>query len=196
MNNNITQISELDSVHGVKVSLCFLLDKLARSVYETELHAIAEDSGVISYFYLADAIEELIENDSITAENITGENGQHDRKLSLSSKGKLGAEYFNTALPRIYRRKLLETALRYYSKTDIEKACRCIIDEVANGYNVDFALYSDDIELVQLSFYAPTIEMAELIAENIKSNPQALYENILGYVIANKEKQIDVENLL
>ncbi|MBQ7783705.1 MAG: DUF4364 family protein, partial [Oscillospiraceae bacterium] len=46
---------ELNSVHSVKILLCYILDKLNRPVTENQLRMIAEDSGIINYFFLADA---------------------------------------------------------------------------------------------------------------------------------------------
>ena len=50
---------ELNSVHSVKILLCYILEKLNRPVTEEQLRLISEDSGVINYFYYSDALTEL-----------------------------------------------------------------------------------------------------------------------------------------
>ena len=63
---------EMNSVHSVKILLCYILDKLNRTVTEEQLRLISEDSGVISYFFFSDALEELIANGSV---EVTEEDG-------------------------------------------------------------------------------------------------------------------------
>ena len=41
---------EFNSVHGVKVLLCFLLNRLNRDITEEQLYEIVLDSEVINYF--------------------------------------------------------------------------------------------------------------------------------------------------
>ena len=81
---------EMNSVHSVKILLCYILDKLNRTFTEAQLRLISEDSGVISYFFFSDALEELIANGSV---EVTEEDGR--RIISITEKGRLGSEYFN-----------------------------------------------------------------------------------------------------
>ena len=60
---------EMTTVHSVKILLCYLLTKLDRPVAEEQLLEIAEDSGVINYFYLSEAIEDLLKTGAVSAEN-------------------------------------------------------------------------------------------------------------------------------
>ena len=88
---------EMNSVHSVKILLCYILDKLNRTVTEEQLRLISEDSGVISYFFFSDALEELIANGSV---EVTEEDGR--RIISITEKGRLGSEYFNRYIPLVF----------------------------------------------------------------------------------------------
>lgn len=50
---------EMNSVHSVKILLCYILDKLNRTVTEEQLRLISEDSGVISYFFFPTLLKSL-----------------------------------------------------------------------------------------------------------------------------------------
>lgn len=198
MNDRITQLSELNSVHSVKILLCYLLERLDRTVTEQQLRLIAEDSEVINYFYFSDALGELIENNSITAESFTDINGITDRKLDITSKGRLGSDYFNLTIPLVYRKKLLKAAFQFFARLERRSTYKCVITENSGGcgFDVSFTLAGDGFDLMRLTFYAPDKEQAELISEKIGENPSGAYTSILGFLLDNKEENVDVERYL
>ena len=57
--------AELNSAHRVKVLICYLLDRLKQPVTEEQLYEIAVESGVVNYFYYAEALEGLLQNRSL-----------------------------------------------------------------------------------------------------------------------------------
>ncbi len=187
---------ELNSVHSVKILLCYILDRLNRHVTEEQLRAVSEDSGVINYFYFSDALEELIENGSVTAESVTDSGGGITRSIAVTEKGRLGSEYFNRYIPLVFRRKLLHAAFAFFAEAERESICSCDITENADGYSVDFSLMDGSCRLMSMSFYAPDREQAEFISDRIKSNPMGAYRNILGYLLNNQEESIDIEKYL
>ena len=110
----------MNSVHSVKILLCYILDKLNRTVTEEQLRLISEDSGVISYFFFSDALEELIANGSV---EVTEEDGR--RIISITEKGRLGSEYFNRYIPLVFRKKLLHSAFSFFVREENEGMCSC-----------------------------------------------------------------------
>lgn len=187
---------ELNSVHSVKILLCYILDRLNRPVSEEQLRAVSEDSGIINYFYFSDALEELIQNGSVTAETVSETDGSVTRSITVTEKGRLGSEYFNRYIPLVFRRKLLKAAFSYFAALDRESVCDCRITDNADGCTVDFILKDGSCELINMSFYAPDRDQAEMISEKIKANPTDAYKNILGYLLNNREEEIDVDKYL
>lgn len=179
---------ELNSVHSVKVLLCYILDKLNRSVSEEQLRIISEDSGIINYFYFADALDELIRNNSIVEEATDG-----TRMLSITEKGRLGSEYFNRYIPLVFRKKLLHAAYSFFINEQNENICSCSISDIQDGCKVDFKLHDKKFDLIDMSFYAPDRDQAEMIMEKIKSNPAGAYKKILGFLLNNEKEEIDIE---
>ena len=178
---------ELNSVHSVKILLCYILDKLNRPVTEEQLRLISEDSGVINYFYYSDALTELTENGSVISEN---------GKIILGEKGRLGSEYFNHYIPLVFRKKLLRAALSFFIREQNEENCTCDITELSQGCRVNFTLSDGERELIDMSFFAPDTAQGELIAEKIRSNPTGAYRNILGFLLDNPEEEVNVEKYL
>ena len=178
---------ELNSVHSVKILLCYILEKLNRPVTEEQLRLISEDSGVINYFYYSDALAELIENGSVISDN---------GSISLTEKGRLGSEYFNRYIPLVFRKKLLKAAFGFFIREQNENVCSCDVSEITEGCMVSFALSDGGRELINMSFFAPDRSQGELIAERIKSNPPGAYKKILSFLLDNSEEEIDVEKYL
>ncbi|MGN0636896.1 MAG: DUF4364 family protein [Huintestinicola sp.] len=178
---------ELNSVHSVKILLCYILEKLNRPVTEEQLRLISEDSGVINYFYYSDALSELIRNGSVISDK---------GSISLTEKGRLGSEYFNRYIPLVFRKKLLKAALGFFIREQNEDMCSCAVSEAEDGCMVSFALSDGGRELINMSFFAPDTAQGELIAERIRSNPGGAYKKILGFLLDNSEEEIDVEKYL
>ena len=183
---------EINSVYSVKILLCYLLDKLDRSVTEEELRIIAEDTGVINYFFLSDALDELVKNGSVEAEIPA----PGKRILTVTEKGRMGSEYFNRNISRVFRHRILETAFAYFMKKDREAVCDSGVEECGSGFTVSFRIKEQDYDLINMSFYAPDREQAELIEDKIKSNPMGAYRSILGFLLETEEEKIDVEKLM
>lgn len=178
---------ELNSVHSVKILLCYILEKLNRPVTEEQLRLISEDSGVINYFYYSDALAELISNGSVLSDN---------GSIILTEKGRLGSEYFNRYIPLVFRKKLLKAAFGFFIRQQNEDMCSCTVSELCEGCNVRFSFSDGGRELINMSFFAPDMEQGELIAERIKENPSGAYQKILGFLLDNSENEIDVEKYL
>lgn len=186
---------EVSSVHMVKTLLCYILDRLSgvcRRITDEQLQLISEDSGIINYFFFSDALDELIANGSVTSESAS----DGKRIISLAEKGRLGAEYFNSTIPLVFRKKLLYAAFSFFSRLERKNQCSCEIRKIENGCMVDFVMEDKDFELMNMSFYAPDEEQAELIRDNIMANPQGAYSNILQLLLNNREEKIDVEKYL
>ncbi|MBQ5333577.1 MAG: DUF4364 family protein [Oscillospiraceae bacterium] len=178
---------ELNSVHSVKILLCYILDRLNRPVTEEQLRLISEDSGVINYFYYSDALAELTQNGSVISEN---------GNIILGEKGRLGSEYFNRYIPLVFRKKLLRAALSFFIREQNEENCSCEVSEQPLGCRVNFSLSDGETELINMSFFAPDTAQGELIAEKIRSNPTGAYRNILGFLLDNSEEEVDLEKYL
>ena len=167
--------AELTSAHRVRVLICYLLDRLKQPVTEEQLYEIAEESGVINYFYYSEALEGLLKNNSLTRT-------ERDGKVYIepTEKGRFGADYFNDTVPLYFRKEILKAALSYFARLERESSADIDIAETVNGCEVRY-------------LYAPDREQAELIREKIMLDPAGFYRRVLGYALENKEEQIEVD---
>lgn len=178
---------EFNSVHGVKLLLCFLLNKLDRDVPREQLYEVALDSGVINYFYYSDALNGLLENNSISEELREGV-----PYIVLEEKGRLGADYFNDSIPYAFRRQLLKTAVYYFARIKRESLADTDIVPVEKGFEVSVAIRDADFDVMRLSLYAPDREQAALIREKIMLDPNGFYRKVIGFALENREEEQEI----
>lgn len=179
--------AELNSVHDVKVLLCYLLDKLKCPVTESQLYEIVLDSEVINYFYYTEAIESLVKNDSVKKVNRDGET-----YIELEEKGRFGADYFNETIPYYFRKRLLKAALYYFAKLKRESEADIDIIPTDNGCEVKCIIKDTGFDLMRMSLYAPDQEQACLIKEKIMLDPAGFYSMVIGFALENKEEDIEI----
>lgn len=184
-------IAESNSVHAVKVLLCFLLERLKHPVNENQLYEIVMDSEVINYFYYMQALDELLKNGSVTKT----ENGG-STYIKLEEKGRLGADYFNDTVPYYFRKKLLKAALSYFSRLRRESETDIEIAPTKGGCEVRCTIRDDCSDLMKIALYAPDEEQARLIKEKILLAPEEFYRRVIGFVLDNEEKLPDIDSQL
>ncbi len=185
MMNEFTP-AELNSVHYVKVLLCYLLNRLNRPVTEEQLYEIVLDSEVINYFFYTEALGELIENKS--AERV--KRGEKTF-IELTEKGRHGADYFDAAVPHYFRKRILKSAVYYFARLERESDAQTETVVTEKGYEVRCKISDADYDLMRISLYAPDEEQAELIKEKILLNPADFYRRIVGFALENTEEEIE-----
>ena len=178
--------AELNSVHDVKVMLCYLLDKLKCPVTESQLYEIALDSEVINYFFYTEAMDSLLKNGSVRKIQNDGET-----YITLEEKGRLGADYFNEYIPHYFRKYLLKSALYYFAKIRRESETDIEILPTHNGCEVNCTIKDTGYDLMRISLYAPDENQANLIREKIMLDPAGFYSRVIGFALENKEEIID-----
>ena len=181
--------TELNSVHDVKVLLCYLLGKLKEPVTEEQLYEIVVDSEVINYFNYTEAIDSLIKNNSVSKVTDGGKT-----YIKLEEKGRFGADYFNDTIPYYFRKELLKSALYYFAKLKRESAAETDIKTFESGCEVNCRIKDKDFDLMKLSLYAPDEEQAKLISDKIMLDPAGFYSKVMEYVLENEEEKIDLPN--
>ncbi len=179
---------ELNSVHNVKVLICYLLEKIKRPVTEEQLYEIALDSEILNYFYYTEAMGELLKNKSVVRVERGGET-----YIEATEKGKFGAEYFNESIPYYFRKQLLKSAVYYFSRLKRESEADVSIQDVHNGCEVNCVIKDTGYDLMRISLYAPDRDQAKLIGDKIMLNPADFYRNVMGYVLENEEEKIEID---
>lgn len=180
--------TELSSVHDVKISICYMLDKLNRPVTAEQLYEIILDSEVVNYFHYTEAFSDLIKSGAISKKNING-----TECIVLEEKGKLSSEYYNEFIPYHFRKRLLQSAFAFFAKIKRENDADIKISDVKNGCEVECVIRDTDFELMDLRLYAPDREQAEVIKDKIMLDPTGFYNKVITYVLNNQEEQFDID---
>lgn len=180
----------LKDSYAVKILICYFLDQINRPVTPQQLIEIATDDKIINYFYYTEAMNSLIENETILIENIDGA-----EYYVLSEKGKEGAQSFKSIVPKSFRDKILSSGLKLFSKLRIENDVKCEIQKLEKGFSVSCFCKDMDVVLMDLTLFAPDLEQAKLIKEKIMQNPTAFYGNVLDYVLDNKEYVPNIDEI-
>ncbi|MGN0674472.1 MAG: DUF4364 family protein [Oscillospiraceae bacterium] len=178
---------ELNSVHDVKVLICYLLDKLNRPVTEEQLYEIALNSEVINYFYYTEAMGDLLKNQSVIKVQRGGET-----YIEPTEKGRFGADYFNESIPYYFRKQLLKAAMYYFARLKRESEADIEITETPNGCEVNCKIKDTRFDLMRISLYAPDYDQAKLIKDKILLNPADFYSKVVGFVLENEEESIQI----
>jgi hypothetical protein len=182
---------ELNSVHYVKILLCYLLDRLNRPVTENQLCEIAIESETINYFYYAEALSELISTGAVSKKYIDDK-----EQLVLEPKGRMSSDYFNQYIPIYFRKRLLTSALWYFAELRRESEAVSEISETKNGYEVSCTIKDASYDLMRITLYAPDIDQAKIIKDKIMLNPAEFYKNVIEYAVSNQEEAIDADGKL
>ena len=178
---------EFNSVHGVKVLLCFLLNRLDRDITEEQLYEIVLDSRVINYFYYTEALEVLLKNQSVKRTERDGKT-----YIVLEEKGRMGADYFNDSIPYYFRKQLLKTAVYYFARRDRESRADMEIIPTSNGCEVSCTIKDVNFDIMRLALYAPDEEQAKLIRDKIMLDPDEFYRKVIGFALENKEEKLEI----
>lgn len=179
---------QLNSVHYVKAILCYVLDRIKRGVTEERLYEIVYKSGVINYFYYIEALNELIDNGTVSK---ASENGAYF--LELEEKGRQSSEYFRDNIPFYFRKRLLVSAMAIQEREKREREADVEIEKIPNGYNVTCRIKDKNFDLMRVSVYAPDKERAELFKSRLMKNPVNIYNVTLSAILENKEPEIEID---
>lgn len=176
--------TEISTLHTVKIAVCYLLDEIEKPIAESELYEIVMKSEAVNYFHYNQAIEELLKSGAVTEFEKNGE-----KFLQLEEKGRQSSECYNDYVPYHFRKRLLKAAFAFFSAQKREKEAKIEIEEAATGFKVNCIIGGDELELMNLSLYAPDREQAEIISEKILLNPELFYSNVIKYLLENKEEE-------
>jgi hypothetical protein len=175
-------------VHYVKAILCYVLDRIKRGVTEERLYEIVYKSGVINYFYYIEALNELINNGTVSK---ASENGAV--LLELEEKGRQSSGYFRDNIPFYFRKRLLVSAMSIQEREKRESEADVEIEKIPNGYNVTCRIKDKNFDLMRVSVYAPDKERAELFKSRLMINPVNIYNVTLSAILENKEPEIEID---
>ncbi len=182
-NLNITpDIFNPTDVYEVKILLAYFLFQMDRPVTPNQLTEIATGDGIVNYFLYAEAVSEMLENETLSLSEQEGTS-----YYVLTEKGREGAQSFKKLVSKSVRDRIYAAGLRFFAKLKAEHDVKFEITPVKKGYSVHCTCDDNGLVLMDLTLYAPDKEQAEYIKSKIMMNPTDFYCRVMDYVIENEE---------
>jgi len=188
--NELTKI-ELSDLHLINILLCYLLSRMPEPVPPDDLYDIVVGSGIINYFYYNDSLSFLTQNGSIVlAETPDGS----ERRYMLLPRGELCAKRLKDFVPKIFRDRLVLTALRYNARQKYENEVKITYEEMDKGYYLHLRCLDQGDDALDLKLSVPDLTHAKLLGEQIMKNPSGFYGKIVELALSNEEPPIDLSD--
>lgn len=164
----------LRSMLEIKILVCYLLDRVKEPMSREQLSECLQSTGLVNYFDLSSAIDELLES-SLIYETLYLD----EKCLCVSESGKKNAEVLETNLTNTARERSVKSALKLLARARAERETKVKIEKSQTGYNVTFNIESFGENLMNLSLYAADILQAEQLKEAFLNDPAKLYVSVI-----------------
>lgn len=173
------------------ILICDILSQMGGKLPVEWLYDIMVGADHINYFLYEDVVGFLLENDMVKEQ--TAKDGT--AWYILRDKGGQCAKLLRLYVPKLYRDKVLLTALRYEAR---QKALRDLEITTEPHGDDDWILNvrgkDNDREMFGLQIHAPTEKDAESLGECILRNPAGFFGRVLEMILTNEEEQFDLSD--
>ncbi len=164
----------------IKVLVCYVLKSVKVPMTRTQLCDAMQQAGLINYFDLNAAIDELLANGIVIEQEYMG--APHIVVSELG--GYSAAELEETLFPHV-REKAVKTALNLIARAKSERENNVIIEKVENGVNITMQIESQSEILFSLTLNVSDTLQAEQLREGFLNNPSDLYSGIIDKLTEN-----------
>ena len=173
-------IGGLRNMLEIKILICYILSCVGMPITREQVCESLQQTGLVNYFDANTAIDELLDNESVTQELTDSE-----KYLVISSKGKNSAhELESTLLPGV-RDRAVQAAISITKRARYEKENKVHIQKVDNGYDVTFEIENKGVRFFTLTLNLPDSMQANQLREGFLNNPGELYSNVIETLLNN-----------
>lgn len=172
----------LNDTYAVKILICYFLRQINRPITPEQLAEIATGDGIVNYFVLSDAMNQLIEAKTVILEESEGES-----HYVLTDLARFGADGLGDMVPKRFRDRILSAGLKFFAKLKNEKDVKVSVAEEERGCRVDILCTDGGLTLMDLKLYAPDRQQADLLADKVSMNPADFYARVLDFALENEE---------
>ncbi len=165
----------------IKVLVCYVLKSVKVPMTRTQLCDAMQQAGLINYFDLNAAIDELLSSGILLEQEYVGL-----PHIVVSEIGSYSAtELEETLFPHV-REKAVKTALSLIARARSERENNVIIEKKENGVDITMQIQSQDEVLLSLTLSVSDTLQAEQLREGFLNNPSALYSDIIDRLTGEK----------
>jgi hypothetical protein len=186
-----TEAGGLTSGYEVRLLVCWLLSKLDTELTRNRLINILSLNGLINYFELVRAIDQLITSSHITKKT---DSETSEDILSISQLGKDTAKTFEKDIPYTVREKTFKFAHTFLMRERHEKENMFAIEELQKGFMVHMGVSDVEGDLLRLQLFVPTLDLCNDIREHFLGDPSRVYRCI-AEVLTGQDMNTVQDNL-
>ena len=166
-----------------KLILLYLLDKIDMPVSETRVIKIILENKLMNYFYVVQALDELLENKYILNANINGKPA-----YEISNSGKNLIETLRYSIPILSKKVIDRNYIEI--KKNVKKGTQIYADyfpQSDDQYIVECKILEDDFPLFELKLTVGSKEDAKFICKNWEDTAPSTYREIIDKLLEEKK---------
>lgn len=169
-------------IHGaldIKLLILYLLSRIDSPIDFSTLTDLALCDPGVDYFLFAQCAAELVQSGHIQVE---------DGLYSITEKGRNNSAESADSLSPVVRRRCAEPLSRLNAELRRRAQVRAqVVPRDEGGFVLRLDLDDDGGNLFALELFTPTEESARRMARRFRSDPQAVYQQILAAVLGPEE---------
>ncbi|MBR3630251.1 MAG: DUF4364 family protein [Oscillospiraceae bacterium] len=170
------------------ILLCYMLYRVDAPVESELLYDIAVTGGIINYFTYYDTLETLLSSGSV----ICTRNDKDEKIYQVSEIGIESAKRLKTIAAKSYRDKIVTKARLAITRKKNQKNVHIAYEPIENGGHLHVTLCDEELTLLELRLFTPDQQQADQIAEQILTNPSALYHDVIQAMMRRHDTNIDL----
>ncbi len=171
----------LNDKQEIKILICFILDKLDKSLTKNDITSILQNYGIANYFEASQAFSEIAANNSIVADE------KDSSYYLITESGKMIVKELSNTLPSSVKDKALKSAQLYLDRVKSEQENKVTVKKNNRGYSVTCIISGGEFSMLELTLYAPDINAASMIRDNFYKNPGEVYHNIISMLTEDND---------
>ena len=161
----------------VKVLILFILSRIDTPLSGQEIYEVAYQDDSLNYFTLSESLPELVRSGHIFLD----EKGRY----TITDKGREQGSYVEDSLAVPVVQKVTAAIAEKRTRLLREGYITTDVTQDENGYWIVTLRYREDkLPMMTLSLMAPSRDLGEAMAKNLKKNADALYKQNLDVAIA------------
>ena len=184
----VSSAVSLEDPVRMRILLCDVLAHFDARLPADWLYDIAVGAGHFNYFLYCSTLEDMLSAELITEQNDTAGTDMY----YLTEKGKGCAESFRHYVPKLFRDRVILTALRYVSRQKALKDLKISYEQTGNDWALCLTCSDRGREMLFLRIHAPNRAEAEALGERILRNPAGFFGKVLDLAVRNEEEQFDL----
>lgn len=171
------------SKNEIRILICYLFysvnEKLTKEIV---IQSILKE-GLANYFEISSAFDDLINNNNL--QELPSD--EKEKTYVLSENGKMIASQLDTTLAFTVKEKAYSCATKLLSQKITERDNTVEIVKTDNGFNVVCVVTDGNMQLMNVTLYAPSMEQALIMKKNFYEDPSLFYKTMLALITKDKD---------